>query len=72
MEPILSERRTLTPNEAASELRASASPRPETLEQRLRKRTGTGPAVSWYGKILIIGAILITFGWELFHFIIAW
>lgn len=28
------------------------------------------PTVSWYGKILIIGALLVTFGWELFHLII--
>ena len=28
------------------------------------------PPVSWYGKILIVGVLLVTFGWELFHLII--
>lgn len=28
------------------------------------------PKVSWYGKILIVGALLVAFGWELFHLII--
>lgn len=71
MEPILSERKTVTPDHGVSELRTSARPRPGTLEQPSRKRTRIGPTVSWYGKILVIGALLITFGWELFHLIIA-
>jgi len=35
-----------------------------------RKWVRNSPTVSWYGKILIIGALLVTFGWELFHLII--
>lgn len=35
-----------------------------------RKWVRISPKVSWYGKILIVGALLVTFGWELFHFII--
>ncbi|PIT02050.1 hypothetical protein TSA1_15710 [Bradyrhizobium nitroreducens] len=35
-----------------------------------RKWVRISPTVSWYGKILVIGALLVTFGWELFHLII--
>lgn len=35
-----------------------------------RKWVRISPKVSWYGKILIVGALLVTFGWELFHLII--
>ncbi len=35
-----------------------------------RKWVRIRPKVSWYGKIIIVGALLVTFGWELFHFII--
>lgn len=35
-----------------------------------RRWVRISPKVSWYGKILVVGALLVTFGWELFHFII--
>ncbi|WP_375306245.1 hypothetical protein WI560_31250 [Bradyrhizobium sp. A11] len=35
-----------------------------------RRWVRISPKVSWYGKILIAGALLITFGWQLFHLFI--
>lgn len=35
-----------------------------------RGRVRISPKVSWYGKILVVGALLVAFGWELFHLII--
>ena len=35
-----------------------------------RGRVRISPKVSWYGKILVVGALLVAFGWELFHLMI--
>jgi hypothetical protein len=39
-------------------------------KQPFRKSVCVGPAVSWYGKFLIVGALLVTAGWELSRLII--
>jgi hypothetical protein len=50
---------------------ATALPRSEAKKRPFRKPARLNPTVSWYGKIIIIGALLVTFGWELFHLVIA-
>jgi hypothetical protein len=31
------------------------------------QRRRIGPTVSWYGRLLIVGALLVAMGWELFR-----
>ncbi|MDA9440181.1 hypothetical protein XH98_13800 [Bradyrhizobium sp. CCBAU 51745] len=70
MKPMLSERKNVSPDEGVSDPVTPMPPRPGAMETAAPKRTRIRPTVSWYGKILIIGALLMTFGWELFHFVI--
>lgn len=64
-----------SPKERAISNPAAAGPLPPLHQTPAVKAPGRkwiriSPTVSWYGKILIIGALLVTFGWELFHLII--
>ncbi|TGN89012.1 hypothetical protein EOW77_0009245 [Bradyrhizobium yuanmingense] len=44
--------------------------RPRTARPTTRRLVRISPTVSWYGKILVIGALLVTFGWELVRLVI--
>ena len=70
MKPMLSERKIVSPDEGGSDPVTPMLPRPGAMEPASQRRTRIRPTVSWYGKILIIGALLMTFGWELFRFVI--
>lgn len=70
MKSMPSERKVVSPDEKVSDQVTSLPPRPGAIASSSQKRTRIRPTVSWYGKILIIGALLMTLGWELFHFVI--
>jgi hypothetical protein len=52
--------------------RGTPSPQPmmkaTTSNRKGRRRTTT---VSWYGTLLIVGALLLAAGWEIFRWILA-
>jgi len=49
---------------------ATSAPTP-TLDQPIRGRhLRNGPTVSWYGRLLIVGALLVASGWEIFRLLL--
>ncbi|OCX29130.1 MULTISPECIES: hypothetical protein [unclassified Bradyrhizobium] len=35
-----------------------------------RRRHRDGPTVSWYGRLLIVGTLLLAAGWEIFRLLL--
>ena len=49
---------------------ATSAPTP-TLDQSMRRRhLRNGPTVSWYGRLLIVGALLVAAGWQIFQLLL--
>ena len=49
---------------------ATAAPAP-TLDQPMRRRhLRNGPTVSWYGRLMIVGTLLVAAGWEIFRLLL--
>jgi hypothetical protein len=67
---IVAERRT-EPDEGVVPSPTTTGPRPEAAKQTSRRPVSIGPKVSRYGKIFVIGAMLLALGWQVFHLIIA-
>ena len=42
---------------------------PGTSSPQQRRRSG--PTVSWYSRLLIVGALLVVAGWEIFRLLLA-
>lgn len=42
-----------------------------TVDQPVRRRhVRSGPTVSWYSRLLIVGALLVAAGWEIFRLLL--
>ncbi|QOZ28507.1 hypothetical protein XH93_36645 [Bradyrhizobium sp. CCBAU 51753] len=49
---------------------ATSAPTP-TIDQPVRRRhLRRGPTISWYGRLLIVGALLVAAGWEIFRLLL--
>ena len=49
---------------------ATSAPTP-TLDQPMRRRhLRNGPTVSWYGRLMIVGTLLVAAGWEIFRLLL--
>ncbi|MGY3393089.1 hypothetical protein ACVWW6_005680 [Bradyrhizobium sp. USDA 3311] len=70
MERIASDRAAIDPCSRAERALRTQYERSQKQEHVSRK-VRVSPTVSWYGKILIVGALLVTMGYELFRLMIA-
>ncbi|MGY4567156.1 hypothetical protein [Bradyrhizobium sp. USDA 3256] len=48
----------------------AAIPTFEHWVRRRRRPRRSGPTVSWYGRLLIAGALLVAAGWEVFRLLL--
>lgn len=50
--------------------RVAASTAPVLEHPVPRRHPRSGPSVSWYGRLLIVGALLVGAGWEIFRLLL--
>jgi hypothetical protein len=41
-----------------------------TVNQLRRRKRRSDPTVSWYGRVLIVGTLLVAAGWEIFQLLL--
>ncbi|MEY9123249.1 hypothetical protein [Bradyrhizobium yuanmingense] len=70
MGTMIADRTMVEPGKAAASSPTTGDPRPTAARKTPQRLVRINPTVSWYGKILIVGALLVAFGWELFHLVI--
>ncbi|WP_128089426.1 hypothetical protein [Bradyrhizobium viridifuturi] len=49
---------------------AASAPTPIAGQPVRRRRIRSGPTVSWYGRLLIVGTLLVAAGWEIFRLLL--
>jgi len=61
------------PNDASdSDARAvtTSAPTPTLDQPKRRRHLRNGPTVSWYGRLMIVGTLLVAAGWEIFRLLL--